>query len=73
MKATSRSTIKLVNKFRGTTTGYGRGKNLQGSISGCGCLLFSTTRKGGFSLSASEQDQSDLLKWENMYRQGRYE
>lgn len=63
-------TIDEMKKLRGE--GRGRAKKHQGGTSAAyDGPLFSTSRKDPIALYASEQEQSDLLKWENMYRQGR--
>jgi hypothetical protein len=54
------SSIDAMKKLRGSgNLGWGRAKKIQ------------VSRKDPIALYASGQEQSDLLKWENMYRQGR--
>jgi hypothetical protein len=67
-------TIDPLKKLRGVGNHvWGRAKRIQvGTSSVFAGSLICTSKKISFALYASEQDQSDLLKWENMYREGRY-
>lgn len=67
-------TIDPMKKLKGVGNyGWGRAKRIQGGTSSVfDGSSFCTSKKNSFALYASEQEQSDLLKWENMYQEGRY-